>query len=173
VAVSIQPSCDVPTGTISFSSPVGADILYSINGINYQPSGSFALLPPGQYSASVRDISTGCVTTPSPLTVKAVDPATCGNRDIYFPSVFTPNADGKNDGFGPGPISNLAGISAYTLSVYNRYGQLIFTTHDPLKRWDGMYKGYLLANYSYVWQASYKKANGTERLQKGTVLIIK
>lgn len=58
-----QPTCQLPSGTILISDPVGANLEYSIDGINYQPSTSFTGLAPGTYAITVMDISTNCVST--------------------------------------------------------------------------------------------------------------
>ena len=120
----------------------------------------------------VRNISNSCITSDIGVIINPVDLSLCGN-DIYFPSAFTPNGDGLNDLFGPAPLSNLSGISEYRLLVYNRYGAVIFSSTDPMKKWDGRYKGNLSGNTNFVWQAEYKKSNGTLTLKKGSVTIIK
>jgi gliding motility-associated-like protein len=55
--------------------------------------------------------------------------------DIYrLPNVFTPNSDGINDTWYPFPYSNVQKIS---LDVHDRWGKLVFRTHDPDINWDG------------------------------------
>ena len=59
-----------------------------------------------------------------------------GNK-IYVPNAFTPNGDGLNDCFG---IKGAEGATLFELAVYNRFGERIFFTKDPLQCWDGKYK---------------------------------
>lgn len=61
ISTAIQPSCTTPTGSFSIASPLGADYLYGINGVNYQPGTSFNNLTPGNYAVTVMDTSTGCI----------------------------------------------------------------------------------------------------------------
>ena len=56
-----QPSCTVPTGTITVTAPTGTGMTYSIDGLTYSnASGVFALLTPGTYNVSAKDVS-GCI----------------------------------------------------------------------------------------------------------------
>ncbi len=56
------------------------------------------------------------------------------------PSAFTPNGDGLNDIVCP-KIQPGCTISSYQFSVYDRWGELVFTSDVPGWGWDGMYKG--------------------------------
>lgn len=171
-ATVVQPGCSVSTGSIVITSPTGTNMEYSLNGGTFQPGTSFSGLAPGTYSIVVRSTGSLCTSAASNFTLLPVNITLC-HLDIYFPSAFTPNGDANNDEFGPGPLSNLAGITEYSLHVYNRYGELVFFTRNPYRKWDGRYKGKLTGNMTYVWQASYKRSNGVKEFQKGTVLIIK
>jgi gliding motility-associated-like protein len=54
--------------------------------------------------------------------------------EIYVPTAFTPGKDGLNDVLRAIPV----GIKEFLyFSIYNRWGQLVFTTTDPRKGWDG------------------------------------
>jgi len=62
------PTCTVPTGTISVSSPTGPGLLYSIDGVTFSnTSGQFSNLAPGTYSVLVLDGN--CVSLPTALVV--------------------------------------------------------------------------------------------------------
>lgn len=90
--------------------------------------------------------------------------------DVYIPGAFTPNGDGLNDVFKP----TLIGISGlYDFRIYNRYGELIFQTQDPLKGWDGTFKGKIQDSNSYVWIIKAVNRNGTTVQKQGTVMLIK
>ncbi|MFY9153217.1 MAG: gliding motility-associated C-terminal domain-containing protein [Prolixibacteraceae bacterium] len=69
VAVTTQPGCLVHEGTIEVSSPLGTAYEYSLDGANYQASPVFDSLVPGNYSLSLRVISSGCVLHSSNLIV--------------------------------------------------------------------------------------------------------
>lgn len=68
--------------------------------------------------------------------------------EIYVPNIFTPNNDGKNDFLRPFMI----GIKQLNyFKIYNRWGQLVFESHDALKGWDGKYKGRPAEMQTVVW----------------------
>jgi gliding motility-associated-like protein len=63
---------------------------------------------------------------------------TCFDYDIcinyLLPNIFTPNGDGVNDFFQPFPYQNIAKID---MTIYHRWGNVVFTTEDPDINWDG------------------------------------
>jgi gliding motility-associated-like protein len=59
----------------------------------------------------------------------------------YIPNAFTPNGDGTNDVFRPS-LSCYETLKLYKLSIYDRWGNLIFWSSDYATGWDGTtYKG--------------------------------
>lgn len=90
--------------------------------------------------------------------------------DIFVPSAFTPNGDGKNDVLRP----KLVGITQFRyFSVYNRWGQLVFTTNQPGKGWDGNFNGTKQPSDSYVYQAEGADFTGKLVFRKGTAVLIR
>ncbi|MEO7445001.1 MAG: gliding motility-associated C-terminal domain-containing protein [Ferruginibacter sp.] len=89
---------------------------------------------------------------------------------IYFPSAFTPNGDGRNDGFGP--LGNLSAITKYKCLIYNRYGQLVFSSSNPLEKWKGKFQDMAQNTSSFTWFATYLY-NGQPGLQKGMVTLLR
>ncbi len=90
--------------------------------------------------------------------------------DIYVPTAFTPNNDGKNDMFKTTPV----GIDVFEyLAVYNRYGNLVFKTNDYTKGWDGKMNGKEQNSGVYVWMVSGIDFNGNRVFRKGTVTLIR
>ncbi|MES2544723.1 MAG: hypothetical protein V4548_07550, partial [Bacteroidota bacterium] len=70
-----QPTCAVPSGTLTVTSPLGATIEYSINGgTTFQSSTTFSGLAPGSYPFVRRDTSTGCSFLSPNFTVNAIPP---------------------------------------------------------------------------------------------------
>ena len=89
--------------------------------------------------------------------------------DLMFPNAFAPG--GVNKTFGA--LGNLSPVSKYMLRIYNRYGQEIFATADPAKRWDGTFQGKGVNNGAYVYVATYVYKNKINRVKKGTVMVIR
>lgn len=92
------------------------------------------------------------------------------NADILVPSAFTPNGDGRNDIIRPA----LFGISKFSyFSVYNRWGQLLYTTNEIGKGWNGDFSGVAQASGTYVYQSQGYDVLGNRIYRKGTFVLIR
>lgn len=90
--------------------------------------------------------------------------------DLYVPDAFTPNHDGTNDVFRPIPI----GIKKLNyFKVYNRVGQLIFSTNVQNQGWDGTFKGQPQDPGVFVWIAEAVDYLGKTLVRKGSVTLIR
>jgi len=79
--VTTQPSCAVPTGTITVTAPTGSNYEYSIDGVTYQAGTAFSSLAPGSYNVTVRDNVSGCVSSATTLVVDPIGPSTDTDGD--------------------------------------------------------------------------------------------
>ncbi|MGN6439145.1 MAG: gliding motility-associated C-terminal domain-containing protein [Agriterribacter sp.] len=91
-----------------------------------------------------------------------------GNPLFVLPNVFTPNGDRLNDCFG---LAKWGRIQLQELSVYNRWGEKVFSTNNPAVCWDGTYKG-ILQTGTFVYKVKAKTFCGPID-RKGTVTIIR
>lgn len=90
--------------------------------------------------------------------------------NIYVPKVFTPNNDGTNDLLKP----ILVGIQTFHyFSVYNRWGNLIYTTQDPNRGWDGTFKGVAQPVETYLWMAEGIDVEGKRVLARGMTSLVR
>jgi gliding motility-associated-like protein len=90
--------------------------------------------------------------------------------NIYVPNAFTPNGDGHNDILRAIPV----GISQFRFfRIYNRYGQLVFSTVDAAKGWDGLIAGKQQGTATFVWQAEGVDYQGRLVERKGTVVLVR
>lgn len=90
--------------------------------------------------------------------------------DILVPSGFTPNGDGKNDVLRPIAV----GITELQyFRIYNRWGQLLFSTNQQGLGWDGRYNGILQGSGAYVYIAQGKDIYGKTVFRKGTAVLIR
>jgi gliding motility-associated-like protein len=126
---------------------------------------SITIKQPGQYWLQVTDYN-ACVGRD---TVSVVIKDDCP-KVIYFPNAFTPNDDGLNDIFKP---FTAAPLEKYSLKIYNRWGQMIFTSNDPLQGWNGKYRSVVITPGVYVYLCSYKFYNKAQGMMKGTVVVVK
>ncbi len=96
---------------------------------------------------------------------------TKGICELYIPSAFTPNNDGLNDVFKPLGKPN---VNRFNLSIYNRWGEVIFRTTEFGKGWDGRYNGTPCATGIFVWVIVIREEGETEdKLIKGKVTLIR
>lgn len=90
--------------------------------------------------------------------------------DMYVPNVFTPNGDNKNDIFRP----ILIGMrKLHYFRVYNRFGQLVYSTSDIGKGWDGNYRGRGQDPATFVWYAQAETYTGEVKFKKGSVVLVR
>lgn len=89
---------------------------------------------------------------------------------VFIPSAFTPNNDGRNDILRPIAVG-MKNIQYF--QVYNRWGQLLFSTRENGRGWDGRINGQLQSNNTYVWVVKAIDFNGAPYFKKGTVTLIR
>ncbi len=90
---------------------------------------------------------------------------------IRVPGAFTPNGDGKNDKLN---AMNADLAKNFSLKIFNRLGQLLFSTNDPLAGWDGTYKGVKAETGTYVWMLSYTDPwTGKPVQENGTSILLR
>jgi CHU domain-containing protein len=58
-------------------------------------------------------------------------------------------------------------------NVYNRWGEMVFTTKDYTKGWDGIIKGKQQGTFTFVWIAEGIDYKGNIIKRKGTVILIR
>ena len=117
----------------------------------------------------------GCFDT---VTYENVVEVIDGN-DITIPNAFTPNLDGPTGGsrYNGGrndifyPVTE--GVIAYQMQIYNRWGELLFSTKDTNKGWDGYYNGRLCAPDVYIYKIDFKFIDGREVMKFGDVALIR
>jgi gliding motility-associated-like protein len=106
----------------------------------------------------------GCATSDT-IFIKAVKgPA------IYVPNAFTPNGDGKNDRFRFIPVG-MKEVNYFR--VFNRYGQLVYSSNNTQPGWDGKLNGKLQPAGTYVWMVSGRDYNDIIQTQRGTVVLVR
>jgi gliding motility-associated-like protein len=92
------------------------------------------------------------------------------NVDVMFPTAFTPNGDGRNDILFPLGTRFAKNIS---VEIWNRWGQLVYSSTDLNKGWDGYYQGAEAQTGVYAYLLKYTMYNGEEKMQKGNITLIR
>lgn len=92
------------------------------------------------------------------------------NPSIFVPTAFTPNNDGKNDFSLPIAVG-IAKINYFR--IYNRWGQMVFSTSTNGHGWDGKIGGVPQGTNVFVWLVSAVDFLGKPYFAKGTVTLIR
>ena len=90
--------------------------------------------------------------------------------DILVPTGFTPNRDGRNDVLKP-ILVGMKNLKSF--KIFNRWGQLVFSTNQPGKGWDGTINGKSQATGVFVYIAEGINYLDKKIIKKGTVALIR
>jgi gliding motility-associated-like protein len=92
------------------------------------------------------------------------------DKEFFAPGSFSPNGDGLNEIF----IITGVGIYDVTFEIYDRWGELLFTSHDGTKiGWDGTYRGNPVPEGIYVYIIKYKNIQNHIKNSKGTIHLMR
>jgi gliding motility-associated-like protein len=162
IVVVNQPLQLIGTGGVNYlwSPPTGLT-----NPAIYNPIGVYGMnIDSVRYKLLVSDAA-GCADS-AYVTVRVYKV----NPTIFVPTAFTPNGDGLNDTVYPISV----GIKKINyFSIYNRWGELVFTTTQDRKGWDGTIAGKLQGTAVFVWMVSAIDYLGAPIFLKGTVTLIR
>ena len=104
------------------------------------------------------------------------------NGSLTFPNAFIPDPSGLNGGkYDPNTLDNtvffpiMEGVVEYELMIFNRWGEMVFTTNDTNVGWDGYFRDTekLCAQDVYVWKASGVYVNGKTFEEAGEVTLLR
>jgi gliding motility-associated-like protein len=91
-------------------------------------------------------------------------------RIVNIPNVFTPNEDGKNDTY---KVENIS-LEMFHLQIFNRWGQEVFQTNNPLKSWDGTYNHEPVEEGTYFYIIELKDfCNQSQHKLRGTIQLLR
>ena len=173
INISFWPNPDIDLGTdttICEGDQITLDALASSATYLWQDSSGLPYLivaEAGLYNVAVEQ--NGCIYTDS-IQIETIDCTIC---NIYVPNVFSPNADGLNDNFGP---SSNCDFATYDLQIYNRWGALVFQSLEVGNNWDGSFKGEYFTAGVFVFTLEFSFRNGQDNAIKrisGDVTILK
>lgn len=111
----------------------------------------FSVSAEGLYTVEYEDIL--CCKNSDSLQIIALD--------IKLPNAFSPNGDNLNEIFKA--IGPTEGIEDFTLSVQNRWGQILWEARNFEDGWDGKFSGSPLPTGIYTWNMTFNvKGNISE-----------
>ena len=100
-----------------------------------------------------------------------------GLFSLFIPNAFSPNGDGHNDEFFPDGLNHVCDACAnYDFSIFNRWGEQIFSTDQPNVKWNGKRSNTQRdAEIDvYVWKLTYTNSfNGKPGQMMGRVTLVR
>ena len=103
----------------------------------------------------------GCINSDQVLITKITN-------NLFVPNTFSPNSDRKNETFRAYGFN----IDTFEMIIYDRWGEIVFTTSDMEYGWDGNYNGQPVQDGTYVWTIKYK--SGEEEVEKkGSLTLLR
>lgn len=98
-----------------------------------------------------------------------VNELVCGDPFIFLPNAFSPNGDQEND------VLHVRGgnITDMYLTIYNRWGEMVFESRDIAVGWDGFYEGKLVDPAVFAYYLEVVCADGQAYFEKGNVTVLR
>lgn len=89
--------------------------------------------------------------------------------NTYIPNAFAPLGT-VNRVFMP--INTFVSTENYSFTIYSRWGDKVFSTHNPYIGWDGFYNGHVAPTGVYVYRISYLLPDGKPFVKTGSVTLV-
>ncbi len=135
----------------------------------WKPSGEttqrIQVINEGTYTLTATDLN-GCSYSESISVTEFCE------TELFVPTAFSPNGDGLNDSmkiFGKH-------FTAFKITIFNRWGEIIFNSTDENIQWNGMYKGEQMPIGTYPWTITYENVfdnTHTEKVLNGSVTLVR
>jgi gliding motility-associated-like protein len=87
---------------------------------------------------------------------------------IYFPTAFTPNGDGLNDIF----VYKASLLAEVSFQIYNRWGEVVFSTEEIGTGWDGNYLGQAAPEGTYLFKLEVRDELGNQFDRTGRFTLL-
>ena len=91
---------------------------------------------------------------------------------IYVPNTITVDQDGINEVFYP-VLGEAFLKDTYHLTIYNRWGEVVFESYNYEIGWDGSYAGHKAQQGTYIWQIEFSDLESTKYTKNGHVSVIR
>jgi gliding motility-associated-like protein len=154
--------------TLTATFEEGATYQWEPSDVLESPNSNTTVAIPDQtttFTVTITDAG-GCMTTKQVTVVVIM--VQCEPPFVFLPNAFSPNGDNENDElFVRGKY-----IEEMDFFVYDRWGQLVFESHNPNDGWDGSFKGKTLAPDVYGYYLRVLCIGGDQHMEKGNVTIL-
>lgn len=90
--------------------------------------------------------------------------------EIFIPNAFSPNGDGRNDVWAPVDFGSVRDVD---ITVFDRWGGVVFRSASVANGWDGTYKGELVYSETFVYVVKGTFLNGFEFEEHGSIAVVR
>jgi gliding motility-associated-like protein len=88
---------------------------------------------------------------------------------VYVPNSFTPDGMRFNNTFAVSTVN----VKSLSISIFNRWGEMVFTSDDLFFEWDGTFKGIPVQDGTYTWKLKIRPNQGKEESLTGHVNVLR
>ncbi|MCL6265130.1 T9SS type B sorting domain-containing protein [Flagellimonas myxillae] len=144
ISVDIEFEDLKPNNTVNVEDLVEGDYEYRLDDGPYQSNNVFNEVSPGAHTITARDIY-GCAEVVENFVV------------VGFLPIFSPNGDVLNETW---QIEGLSVLDSPVVTIFDRYGKLIWEMTEFSPGWDGSFQGKPLPSTDYWFKLSYLDSVG-------------
>lgn len=168
-----SPSILDPTTTVISTASNAASWYYTFDGFGTSTEENPTITFPVEEEVTVNICQT--VTSAEGCTASICSPIEIYEEILfYIPNVFTPDGDLFNETFHP-VITSGIDMFDYHLTIFNRWGEIIFESYNYDFGWNGHYgSGGLVDDGVYIWQIEFgEKLSDKKQTHRGHVTVLK
>lgn len=124
----------------------------------------------GFYTISVSQTVNGCISNEEQATIAIEE---CPQELIYIPNTFTPDGNAVNNIWLP-VFTDGFDMYDYNLFIINRWGQVVFESHNHTVGWDGTYDNKMCLDGVYIWKIEYgSEYNDSRKIIHGHLTLVR
>ena len=145
--------CAGETKTVTYYSTATGDgsNIWSVNGLPFfSDELTYTFSNEGTYNIVVKRENGPCYVEQT-LQVIVTE---CPGVIYWVPNCFTPDGNEANQLFGP-VMSDGYDINGFEFLIFNRWGNVVWESHDPNGKWDGTYGGIKCSDGVYIWKIQF------------------
>ena len=142
--------CAGETKTVTYYSTATGDgsNIWSVNGLPFfSDELTYTFSNEGTYNIVVKRENGPCYVEQTLQVIVSE----CPGVIYWVPNCFTPDGNEANQLFGP-VMSDGYDINGFEFLIFNRWGDVVWESHDPNGKWDGTYGGIKCSDGVYIWK---------------------
>jgi gliding motility-associated-like protein len=145
--------CAGETKTVTYYSTATGDgsNIWSVNGLPFfSDELTYTFSNEGTYNIVVKRENGPCYVEQTLQVIVSE----CPGVIYWVPNCFTPDGNEANQLFGP-VMSDGYDINGFEFLIFNRWGNVVWESHDPDGKWDGTYGGIKCSDGVYIWKMQF------------------